>query len=141
MSNNKAHSLFFGNRALQFWHTFCPLLYFIFSPPLTHQQECRNPVKQKQFYKEGCKDYPKCGMHLDKHQNSVPRNFTRPGKEANAKANQYFHANRKQIFMTRAKRPNKPSAQTIKKKPCSMTVLFPAGNEMLVLDTPVVFIL
>lgn len=64
--------------------------------------------------------------------------------QANAKANQYFHANRKQRFMTTAKKPNKPSAQPIKKKkkkPCSMTVLFPAGNEMLVLDTPVVFIL
>lgn len=62
-------------------------------------------------------------------------------EQANEKANQYFHTNRKQRFMTTAKRPNKPFAFDHKKKPCSMTVLFPAGNEMLVLDTPVVFIL
>lgn len=116
-------------------------VFHIFSSPYPPTGMKESSKTETEFYKEGCKDYPKSGMHLDKHQNSVPRNFTRTGKEANAKANQYFHANRKQIFMTTAKRPNKPSAQTIKKKPCSMTVLFPAGNEMLVLDTPVVFIL
>lgn len=66
---------------------------------------------ETESYKEGCKSYPKSGMHLDKHQNSVPHNFTRTGKEANA--NQYFHANRKERFMTTAKSPEKPSAQTI----------------------------
>lgn len=93
----------------------CTAVFPIFSSPHppTGVKESNN--METQLYKERHKTTQNLECTQITTKTLYHATLQKDAKEANAKANQYFHTNRKQRFMTTAKRPNKPSAQTIKK--------------------------